>query len=249
MFALLVLLTPFLAAQQNRYGNPACSGPDQELADRSFFVLCHSASRKVPLWVAYELKPEHLARLAARPKHFRRDASLSHSGALDSDYKGSGFVRGHMAPAEDFAWSEQAIRTTFLLSNAVPQRHNPNSGRWSQLEAAVRRLAAASDAVYVITGPIFNSHEPEVIGPGRVAVPSHTFKVILAVQGDQKRMYAAIIPNDVVLSGPLNSFAVTVAEVQRLTGFDFFDALEDEEERELESSHGGLTAFPYQACR
>ncbi len=236
MFALLLVFASSLAAQQNRFGSPACSGPDRELADRTFFLLCHSGSLKVPVWVSYELKPEYLMGNAARPKRFRRDASLSQSGAQDSDYKGSGFVRGHMAPAEDFSWSEEAIRSTFLLSNAVPQRHNPNAGRWSQLEAAVRRLAAVSDAVYVVTGPIFDSAQPEFIGPGRVAVPSHTFKAVLAVRGLKKSMYAAIIPNDAVVKGPLHSFGVTVAEVQRRTGLDFFDALEDEEERRLESS-------------
>jgi len=177
----LVFLTPFLAAQQNRFGNPGCSGPDRELADRSFFVLCHSASMRVPLWVGYELTAEHRKRVAARPGHFRRDAQLSQAGAQDS--RGSGFTRGHMAPAADFAWSEEAIRATYVLSNVVPQYRNPNAGRWSQLEAAVRRLAAVSDSVHVFTGPIFDTSDPEVIGAGRVAVPSHVYKVVLAVKG------------------------------------------------------------------
>jgi endonuclease G len=232
---ILILLAALLPAQPDRFGYPACSGPDQELADRSFFVLCHSASRKVPLWVGYELKPEHLSRTAQRPSRFRPDHQLAHPGALDSDYKYSGFSRGHMAPAADFAFSDKAIRATFLLSNAVPQRANPNSGRWAQLEAAVRRLAASSDSLYIFTGPIFDFPQPELIGEGRVAVPSHTFKVILALKGSQKTMYASIIPNDTRVTAPLDSFTVSVSEVQRRTGLDFFPLLEDTEELRLES--------------
>jgi endonuclease G len=234
--ALLVALIPLLRAQKDRFGAPACHAPDRELADRSFFFLCHSASRRVPVWVGYELKPEHLRRLTTRPSRFRHDAQLAGPKADDSDYRGSGFSRGHMAPAADFAWSEQALRATFLLSNAVPQYQRTNAGRWAQLEAAVRRIAAASDAVYVFTGPIFEGPNTEVIGSGQVAVPSHTYKVILALKGDLKRMYAAIVPNAAGVSEPLNRLAATVEDVERRSGLDFFSALEDSEERHLESS-------------
>ena len=238
---LLLIVAADLAAQHNRFGTPACSGSDQELAGRSFFVICHSSDRKVPLWVGYELTPEHLERAATRPAHFRHDPGLSGPSAYDSDYKNSGYSRGHMAPAADFAFSDASIRATFLLSNAVPQRQSVNQGRWAQVEAAVRRIAAVSDATYVFTGPLFESAEIERIGAGQVSVPTHTFKVILALQGTSKTMYAAIVPNAKVVKEPLNQFAVTVEEVERRTGFDFFSALEDSEERDLEST---LQLFP-----
>ena len=232
LFLASILLLP---AQQDRFGNPACFGMDQELADRTFFLLCHSSSHKVPLWVGYELKPEHLHRRAARPSHFRHDRELTGAGSVDNDYKHSGFSRGHMAPAGDFAWSDQSIRATFLLSNAVPQLQGVNAGVWSQLEAAVRRIAADSDAAYVFTGPIFDSGNTEVIGANHVAVPSHTYKVILSLQPDRIIMYAAIVPNIADVSEPLDFYATTVDEVERRTGFDFFPALEDTAELQLES--------------
>ena len=158
---LLLAFIPALPAQQDRFGNPACDAPGQELADRSFFVLCHSATLKVPLWVGYELTPGQLHRRAARPTHFRHDSELAAPGASDADYKYSGFSRGHMAPAADFAWSGESIRATFLLSNAVPQLQRVNAGAWSRLEAVVRRIAAQSDAAYIFTGPIFDSEVPK----------------------------------------------------------------------------------------
>lgn len=240
--SLLLVLATLLVAQ-GRFEAPACSGDERELADRTFFVLCHSARLKVAVWVSYELKPEHLHRVAARPRHFHRDMELSHAGASNHDYRGSGFSRGHMAPAADFAWSTEAIQTTFLLSNAVPQRQALNSGRWAQLETAVRVVAADSDLTTVITGPIFDNDSPETIGAGRVAVPTHLFKVVLAVRGARKIMYAAIIPNAAVAE-PLNHFSVSVAEAQQRTGIDFFSGLEDSEEERLETEH-----HPFPAVR
>lgn len=234
--ALLITLVVLLSAQPDRFGNPACPGADQEFADRSFFALCHNSSLKVPLWVGYELKPEHLHRRAARPSHFRHDSELAGTSAHNADYKYSGFSRGHMAPATDFAWSDEAIRSTFVLSNAVPQHQSVNAGVWTRLEMAARRIAADSEAVYVFTGPIFESADTEFIGQGKVAVPSHTYKVILALQGDRRAMYAAIVPNTADVKGPLDRFATSVDEVEHRTGLDFFAALEDSEERRLESS-------------
>jgi hypothetical protein len=45
--SLLLILTIALVAEHDRFGLPACSGPGLELADRSYFVLCHSSDRKV----------------------------------------------------------------------------------------------------------------------------------------------------------------------------------------------------------
>jgi endonuclease G len=194
--------------------------------------------------VGYELAPEHLTRLASRRHRFRRDAALSRPGATDADYTHSGFSRGHMAPAADFAWSAGAVRATFLLSNTVPQNPKLNSGLWAQLENAVRRVAADSDSLYVFTGPVFEAEDSEAIGDGRVAVPDYLYKVILATNGNRRSMFAAIIPNADGVCGSLNDFATTVDEVERRTGFDFFAALSDDEEHQLESTP---RPFPHRA--
>ena len=126
-----------------------------------------------------------------------------------------------MVPAEDMAWSDAAIRSTFLLSNAIPQRQGVNAGVWRRLETAVREIAAAADVTSVYTGPIFAS-EIERIGVGAVAVPSHTFKIVLAVKSERKAFYAAIVPNGSTGNKPLSEFMTTVEEVECRTGLKFF---------------------------
>jgi endonuclease G len=125
-----------------------------------------------------------------------------------------------------------------VLSNAVPLLQSVNAGPLARIEAAVRRLAVRGDVVYVFTGRIFD-REPELIGRG-VTVPSHAFKVILAIEGDRKTMYAAIVPNSPGFSKNLADFVATVDEVELRAGLDFFSALDDNEELPLESHRRAL---------
>ncbi|MBL8233931.1 MAG: DNA/RNA non-specific endonuclease [Bryobacterales bacterium] len=228
-----MVLPVVLMAQSSRHGVPACNERGEELADRTYFVLCHSANLKVPVWVGYELKPEHLRSHATGRPRFRRDTQLTHTGATDSDYAGSGYSRGHMAPAADFAWSTEALHSTYVLSNAVPQLQSVNGGPWVRLENAIRRLARDADVIHVFSGPVFD-HDAGVIGKGGVAVPTHFFKAVLVEQSGRRMMYAAIVPNTPT-SHPMSQFFVSVEEVELRTGLDLFSSLEDDEEHRLES--------------
>lgn len=232
---LLVVLPVVLVAQSSRYGVPACDENGGELADRTYFLLCHSARLKVPVWVGYELKPEHLSRTASERPRFRRDTQLTHAGASDSDYRGSGYSRGHMAAAADFAWSAEALHSTYVLSNAVPQLQSVNAGPWVRLENAIRRMARDADVVHVFSGPVFD-HDAGVIGEG-VAVPTHFFKAVLVEQAGRRMMYAAIVPN-APTAHLLSEFFVSVEEIELRTGLDLFSGLDDDEERRLESHNG-----------
>ena len=226
------LLAPPLVAQSAPFGSPACSGPGLELADRAFFLVCYDSGHKVPAWTAHEIAPHRLLTATTHPRYFRQD-----TGARNTDYRGSGYSRGHMVPAEDFAWSDEALRSTYVLSNVAPQIQSVNAGVWRELEAAVRMIANRADATYVVTGPIFAGANVETIGEGHVAVPTHTFKVVLAIEDGNKSMYAAIVPNaDSARGGTLEQFTTTVEEVERQTGLDFYRELEDEEEQSLESA-------------
>jgi endonuclease G len=218
--ALVLILPTLLAAQPDRFSLPACNGPDQELATKTAFVLCHSATLRVPIWTAYELRPNQ-QNDTPRPKQFQKDLSLRQEGATNTDYKHSGYSRGHLVPAEDIA--EPA--DTFLLSNTVPQDQSMNAGIWRQLENKVRKIAANSDAVYIITGTIFDSAEIESIGPGKVAVPTHLYKAVLALREDSITLYVAIIPNQSSIREPLSTFTVDLAQLENRTGLTFFRSL------------------------
>lgn len=145
------------------------------------FAILHSGLRKTPVYAVERLSPAQIddARDEIRTNRFFADARLraAERATLD-DYKGSGFDRGHMAPAGDMP-NAQAMAQSFSLANMVPQAPENNRGLWAKVvEKSTRQYVKRSGhTVYVFTGPVF-SLPPRTIGTGRVWVPSFLFKLI-----------------------------------------------------------------------
>lgn len=231
MFAplLALLAAGALNAQPDRFGLPSCSGPGQELITKAAFIVCHASDTRTPVWTAYELTPSRLAAAPARRARFRRDRSLAQGGASDSDYRNSGFTRGHMVPARDVAWSEAALQDSFLLSNAVPQNAIMNRSIWRRLENEVRRRAESADSVVVFTGPVFCPDSPR-IGPGGVAVPCALYKVVAETRVDHTETFTVMVPNEGVAAGPIDTFVTSLSHVRERTGLDLLSRLEPGEQ-------------------
>jgi endonuclease G len=138
-----------------------------------------------------------------------------------------------MAPAADMKWSKQAMKESFYLSNICPQNKNLNSGIWKDLEEQVRGLATQNGKIYVVCGPIV-SKLPETIGSNKVAIPDAFFKVLLQNDNNNWSAIAFMFANE---SGrkPLSTYAMSVEEMQIITGIDFFPALPDSIEEKIEN--------------
>ena len=133
-------------------------GCDGSFLDHRYFVICYARDWRLARWTAYQLTPDDLSGNAPRSERFRPDQLLPPSERAElSDYRNSGFDRGHLAPADDFVRSPEAIDATFVLSNMVPQTPSLNRGRWRALESEVQSLATRSQTVWIFTGPIFMS--------------------------------------------------------------------------------------------
>ena len=116
-----------------------------------------------------------------------------------------------------------------------PQEGSFNRGIWADLEAAVRTFAAQNQEICVVTGPVLTDGPYKTIGKNEVSVPNYYYKVILDYYGSEKKAIGFILPNE-GSKAKLQSFAVTVDEVEALTGLDFFPLLDDKEEKVLEAS-------------
>ena len=232
---------PLLGSIHTAWGPSSCQGT---LLDRSYFVTCHDPSWRIPRWVAYHLKASDLPGTVTRKDRFRSDTALPVTERAElADYRGSNMTRGHLAPADDFRRSREAEDATFLLSNMAPQIQALNGGRWRVLESEVQKLASAHGSIWVITGPLFldSALHPiaaaEFIGNGRVAVPTHFFKVILCEHSDsQHEMVAFLVPHRAGLPGPTLKYAIPVDQLETLLGADLFAVLPDDEERTLEAA-------------
>lgn len=150
----------------------------RELCYEAFAIL-HSGTTKTPVFVAERLTRASIEDAAEkRANKFFADARLPRDERAElSDYKGSGYARGHMAPAGDMS-NPIAMAQSFSLANMVPQDPAQNSGAWSKIERDTRRyVLRAKGNVFVITGPVFRQDCPTV-GANRVRVPAHLFKLV-----------------------------------------------------------------------
>ena len=167
-----------------------------------------------------------------RKNNFRPDKSILTGSAQLSDYKGSGYDRGHLVPAGDMTRNTIAMSESFFMSNMSPQSPSFNRGIWRKLESQIRDWSNYYDTTYVVTGPIINFGF-STIGSNKVAVPQLYYKVIYFK--NRQKMIAYILPNEGSKSD-LSNFQVTVDEVEQKTMIDFFPSLEDALENRLESS-------------
>ncbi len=226
------------AARHLRIGKPQAV---HERA-REGYVLGHDARLKIPLWVQYELTAEEIDGPADRSNDFRPDTSIPAGARAElSDYRGSGFDRGHMAPAGDMSRSDKVMSESFLLSNMSPQvGEGFNRGTWRELEQATRGWTRQRGQLTVITGPIFQVAENEVryktIGEDHVAVPTHFYKIVVDTSNPENvDALAFILPNVKITGQDLNQFLVSIDEIEADTGLDFLSRLPDDQERRLEA--------------
>ena len=120
-----------------------------------------------------------------------------------------------------------------MMANMCPQDHALNAGAWNTLEGRERDWARRDSALVIVAGPVYSAEDRQTIGGG-VLVPGAFFKVILAPYLEQPRAIAFVYPN-MSAPGNMQNYVVTVDEVEKLTGLDFFSALPDDIENEVES--------------
>lgn len=200
--------------------------------DYETFKVNFNPGLHIPNYVAWELTADETKGNIERGK-FQTDRNVE--GCANSrDYTGSGYDRGHMAPAADMKFDRKAMERCFLMTNIAPQSHALNGGTWNKLEEKCRNWARVDSAIIIICGPLLNPEPTEFIGESRVAVPQAFFKVVLSPHANPPRAIGFIMPNSRVAGG-LQTTAVSVDSVESATGLDFFSALPDSIENIVES--------------
>ena len=118
------------------------------------------------------------------------------------------------------------------MSNISPQLPQFNRGIWSKLEKQVRHFAAREKRIVLVTGPVLPAEKTVTIGTSRITVPQYYYKVIYDTTPPEK-MIAFVLPHQ-GSSADLQTFAVTVDQVEELTGLDFFSSVPQPKQEQLE---------------
>lgn len=224
----------------------APAGTSGQVIDHGGFILSYDEDWEQAEWVAYVLERDNLQQeWTDRPRDFRSDPLVHDGSATDNDYRGSGYDRGHLAPFADFAWNRALAEKTFFLSNISPQARQFNQGVWRELEELTRDWAKRCKRLYVVTGPVMTQEPKGTIGRNnRIAVPAAFYKVLLDLDDPEQKGIGFVIPNQISFD-PLYDYAVSIDEVERITGIDFFaELMPAETEAALESS-GNPDLWPF----
>jgi len=208
--------------------------PKDHIIIHTGYSLLYNENHEQASWVAYELTKKETNKRFNRSNKFITDPLVTTGSANNADYLGSGYDRGHLAPAADMSWSSTTMAESFYYSNMSPQNPGFNRGIWKSLEELVRTWAIQNEAIYVVTGPVLTKGLP-TIGNDKVSVPKYYYKVILDYTEPGIKGIGFLLPNAGTKQA-LQSFAVSIDSVESVTGINFFPLLPDEQERFIEKT-------------
>lgn len=212
--------------------------PDQlpsQVKEYIGFTVSFNKDNKTPNYVAWELLGHEASGDHDRTNTFWTDNEIEGCPST-KDYTKSGYDRGHMCPAADQKWSAEAMADCFVMANICPQTHELNAGAWNTLENKERQWARRDSAVMIICGPIYEKTDTQTIGNAKVRVPSAFFKVLLAPYVNEPRGIAFVYPN-MTSPGNMQDYAMSIDELEKLLGYDFFPALPDDIEKKVEANY------------
>ncbi len=233
------------------------------LMEKPQFTLSYNSETLNPNWVAWHLCRDDLGE-ADRADTFRPDSELPNDwyAVRKQDYKfpAYGFDRGHICPSADRTANTEDNSMTFLMTNMVPQAPDNNRIVWVALEKYEREVVLQGKEAYIFAGPYgkggtgdkgYFEEIPVTLKDGTelsIIVPSHTWKIILfmpegeddferVARADEVEVLAVCVPNEKGCgkNGSWQQYLCSVNYIEEITGYDFFELLEDEVEEALES--------------
>lgn len=201
-------------------------------------------------WTCYQLHDGNKKANVKRQDAFAEDPDLpANTRSTLSDYKGSGFSRGHLCPSADRLCSREQNRQTFYLSNMQPQWQAHNGGLWMKLENQVRAWADNCDTLYIVKAATIDdisldgattSGVYDFKCNNRLPVPKYFYMALLTYD-KRTNTYQAIglwtvHENKTVSNKNYGDYAITIDELEQRTGIDFFCNLPDDIENAVEST-------------
>lgn len=165
------------------------------------------------------------------------NVNLGSTSSVGYDGSKEFYARGHQIPDGDRSGLASMQTQTYYATNSTPQIQNKfNGGIWQQLESGVRGLTTTTDTVYVVTGAtlrtVGGNEAVTYITPKwdskQCPVPNYYYKVLLKVKRDASNNITSAmcvgvwLPHKEYSGENYQNYTKSVAEIERLTGYNFF---------------------------
>ncbi len=213
------------------------------------FYVSYSPTQHHSHWVAFRFDAQ------TRQKNTTRAEGSSYP--VDPDcvtslpttaFAGTGYDHGHLCASADRLFSSQANEQTFYMTNMSPQLPQFNRTYWNYYESFVQNLgrdANFADTLYVVKG---GTIEPRQISTtidcngSKVPVPQYYYMALLKVKNKayeamafwmEHKEYGTVSDK----TAEMSAHAISIDELERLTGIDFFPLLPDATEQSVESRY------------
>jgi len=203
---------------------------DDYIIMRPQYVLSYNPQKNVANWVSWNLNSSWYGDVPRYSGYFIIDTSLPDSfyKVKHADYTNSGYDRGHMVRSEERTRTVEDNKSTFLLTNILPQRPDLNRGVWLNLENHCEDLCKKENKeLFIIAGGIFRSKNKI---KDIIAIPDSFFKIIVMLNRDESppsvsdstKIIAVVMPNkNGVRNDSWRSYLTSVRRIESSTGYNF----------------------------
>ena len=206
-------------------------------------------------WTCYTMCSKNNASNVSRSDDFKADPVVTVSPS-DSYTNSSTYSRGHLCPSADRLASKEQNKQTFFMTNMQPQYQNHNGGVWATLEGYVRNKwqpTNTTDTLYVVKAATIenvtlgNTSSTGIIttttdDAGHTLVVPKYFYMAFLYYTESTNSYKAFALWTEHLNGDNPSAAtvisnrISIDELERRTGIDFFCNLPDDIEDAVEAT-------------
>ncbi|MBO5550160.1 MAG: DNA/RNA non-specific endonuclease [Prevotella sp.] len=206
-------------------------------------------------WTCYTLNADNSQGDSGRNNDFKPDEEAAVSPQPE-DYNKSGYSQGHLCPSADRQCTIEQNQQTFFLTNMQPQWQKHNEGLWKNLEDLVRNYVvkanttqSSCDTLYVVKAATITDKvtigDEQVDGiyaakcNNKLIVPKYFYMALLHYN-KASNSYKAIafwtLHQDAKDSNKkYGDYAISIDELEKRTGIDFFCNLPDEIEEVVEA--------------
>lgn len=236
-----------------QYEYPKLTGGESNLVIRKAtpdygdtFAVEWDCTKKANRWTCYRLDALNSASNVTRKNAFKEDSDIheDYQSTLE-DYSDNDFSRGHLCPSADRLASKEQNAQTFLLSNMQPQYQAHNGGKWAVLEGKVRTWYGKCDTLYIVKAATIDDVTLDGntesgllnVNCGSLIVPAYFYMALLAYNKSSDSYNAlGIWTNHADDASNITIEYISIDELEKRTGIDFFCNLRDDKEDEVEAT-------------